>query len=109
MIESQLQLLAPQDRGALEAASLVGTVFSVTEAARAGGSEIEELEAAFENLARYKRIVRRTSPHFADGGEAYYEFTNSLYRDVLCGQPTRRLRARRAETRRAPAPSQTMV
>jgi DNA-binding response OmpR family regulator len=109
MIESQLQLLAPQDRRALEAASLVGAVFGVADAARAGGSEIEELEAALENLARYKRMVRRTSPHFADGGEAYYEFTNSLYRDVLCGQPTRGLRARRAETRRAPAPSQTMV
>jgi DNA-binding winged helix-turn-helix (wHTH) protein/predicted ATPase len=109
IIESQLQRLAPQHRHALEAASLVGLVFSAADAARASASEVEDLEAVFEDLAGRKRILRSVRPQLADGGEAYYEFINSLYRDMLCGQPRRGLRARRAETRFAPAPSQTVA
>jgi DNA-binding response OmpR family regulator len=109
IIESQLQRLAPQHRRALEAASLAVSVFSAADAAGQGGNEIEELEAVFEDLATRKRILRRVRPHLADGGRAYYEFINSLYRDMLCGQPRPGLRARRAETRFAPAPSQAVA
>lgn len=87
VIESQLQRLAPEERRALAAASLVGSMFTVAEAAGlcGDGSDLQALEPVFEGLARGTRILRRARTQPFKDGAPCYEFTNVLYRKVLHG------------------------
>src|SRR6202011_4165217 len=85
VIESQIDQLNAEEQQSLEAASVMGTIFSSAVAAKAANLNEEEFENICERLSRRHQIVRSLHPqHLAEGGlSENYEFEHALYREVL--------------------------
>jgi DNA-binding winged helix-turn-helix (wHTH) protein len=85
MIEIQIDGLSREQRRGLEAASVVGTLFSAAVSAPAAGMDVEEFETLCEGLSRRHYIVRSADrQEFPDGSSSdRYEFVHALYREVL--------------------------
>lgn len=85
LIERQLERLPPEDRTLLEAASVVGMVF--TAAATNAGVEhnAEDVETRLADLARNRQFIRMHGiAEWPDGTiTAQFAFIHDLYREVL--------------------------
>lgn len=91
VIETRLDRLGDAARHLMEAASVVGVVFSVRAVAAALGLDLEHAERECEQLRRDLQILRR--PESATTSDLY-QFTHSLYREALVRAipPARRAR-----------------
>ncbi len=85
MIERQLETLAPDDRQALEAASVMGSEFSIAGVATALQCDAEALDDRFEALAWKGHFIHAAGvEEWPDGTiSGRYRFVHALYRDVL--------------------------
>lgn len=85
MIESQIDQLNAEEQQSLEAASVMGTIFSGPVTAKAANLNAEEFENICERLSRRHQIVRSLHPQQLAGGglSESYEFAHALYREVL--------------------------
>jgi DNA-binding winged helix-turn-helix (wHTH) protein/predicted ATPase len=85
MIERQLDRLASDDRQLLEAASVVGAVFSAAAVAAALGQPVERAEERLGELGRRGSFVRAGDrQRWPDGTESDgYVFIHALYQNVL--------------------------
>jgi tetratricopeptide (TPR) repeat protein len=99
MIERQVEALAPDDRQALEAASVVGAEFSVAAVAAAIQGDVEALDERCEGLAWTGHFLHAAGvEEWPDGTVAgRYRFVHALYRDVVADRVTesRRIRLHR--------------
>jgi DNA-binding winged helix-turn-helix (wHTH) protein len=96
MIEVQIERLSAEEQRALEWASVEGALFTAKVSAAAAGLQQEEFEELCEELSRRQQIVRAAgSRRFPDGSVApQFEFSHTLYRDVLYGRQSSGRRAR---------------
>jgi predicted ATPase len=85
MIERQLESLTPEERQALEAASVMGTQFSIAAVAAALQIDAEPLDDRCEGLAwKGHFILAAGVEEWPDGTiSGRYRFVHALYRDVL--------------------------
>jgi tetratricopeptide (TPR) repeat protein len=85
MIERQLETLTPEERHALEAASVAGAQFSIAAVAAALQTDAEALDDRCEGLAwKGFFIVATGVEEWPDGTiSGRYRFVHALYRDVL--------------------------
>jgi DNA-binding winged helix-turn-helix (wHTH) protein len=85
VIEGQIDQLNTEEQQSLEAASVMGTIFSSAVAARAANLNTEAFENTCERLSRRHQIVRSLHPQqLAEGGlSETYGFVHALYREVL--------------------------
>jgi tetratricopeptide (TPR) repeat protein len=85
MIERQLETLTPEERQALEAASVVGAQFSIAAVGAALRTDPEALDDRCEGLAWKGFFILATGvEEWPDGTiSGRYRFVHSLYRDVL--------------------------
>ena len=85
MIDRQIETLAPEDRLALEAASVAGSAFEVAAVAAALDADAGALDDRFEGLAWRGQFVRAAGlaewPDGTVGGR--YHFIHALYQNVL--------------------------
>jgi tetratricopeptide (TPR) repeat protein len=85
MIDRQIETLAPEDRLALEAASVAGSAFEVAAVAAALDADLSALDDRFEGLAWRGQFVRAAGlaewPDGTVGGR--YHFIHALYQNVL--------------------------
>ena len=84
-VERELDELAPDERQAIEAASVVGVEFSLWLAAHAAGIDALALEPVLEMLARRRTlIVREGVVELARGVfSPLYRFTHGLYQEIV--------------------------
>jgi tetratricopeptide (TPR) repeat protein len=84
-IERQLETLSPEDRQALEAASVVGAEFSIAAVAAALQADAEALDDRCERLAWKGHFIHAAGvEEWPDGTiSGRYRFVHALYRDVL--------------------------
>jgi DNA-binding winged helix-turn-helix (wHTH) protein len=85
LIEGQIGHLNTEEQQSLEAASVMGTIFSSATAARAANLNTEAFESICGRLSRRHQIVRSLHPQqLAEGGVSEtYGFVHALYREVL--------------------------
>ena len=85
MIERQLETLTPDDRQALEAASVMGAQFSIAAVATALQTDADALDDRCEGLAWTGHFVQAAGvEEWPDGTiSGRYRFVHALYRDVL--------------------------
>jgi tetratricopeptide (TPR) repeat protein len=85
MIDRQIEALAPEDRAALEAASVAGATFEVAAVAAALETDPGEVDDRFEGLAWRGQFVRATGlAEWPDGTvSGSYRFVHTLYQNVL--------------------------
>jgi len=85
MIERHLETLTPDDRQALEAASVVGAQFSIAAVASALQADADVLDDRCEGLAWTGHFVQAAGvEEWPDGTiSGRYRFVHALYRDVL--------------------------
>jgi predicted ATPase len=95
MIEMQIDRLDAADQRLLEAASLIGVIFSAWAAAAALDGDLEDIEDQYEKLTRRLHFLHPAGhDELPDGTQsASYMFAHGLYREVL--------RARQSPARRA--------
>lgn len=107
LIEKQLARLAPEERAALEAASVVGQAFSAAAVAAALGQAPETVDECCEDLADLGQLVEGAgSVEWPDGTvSGRYRFRHALYVDVLRDRipPTRLARMHRLVAERIEA------
>lgn len=96
MIEAQIRRLAPREQAALEAASVVGTAFSVRVGACAAEIQADDFEDLCDAIQREHNLLKPSGFQSFPNGERSrrYAFFHALYRDVFL----RRLTARRKAT-----------
>jgi len=97
MIEMQIDRLDAADQRLLEAASLIGVIFSAWAAAAALDGDLEEIEDQYEKLARRLHFLHPAGhDELPDGTQsASYVFAHGLYREVLRSRQSPSRRARR--------------
>src|SRR5262245_59474619 len=85
MIERQLETLGPEDRQALEVASIMGEEFSIAAVATALQADAEALDDRCEGLAWIGHFIHAAGvEEWPDGTiSGRYRFVHALYRDVL--------------------------
>jgi hypothetical protein len=85
MIERQLETLAPEERLALESASVEGVEFSIAAVAAALQTDVDALDDRCEGLAWKGLFILSTGvEEWPDGTiSGRYRFLHALYRDVL--------------------------
>ncbi len=85
MIERQLEALSPDDRQALEVASVMGDRFSIAAVATALDVDAQTLDDRCEGLAWKGHFIRTAGiEEWPDGTiSGRYRFVHALYRDVL--------------------------
>jgi DNA-binding winged helix-turn-helix (wHTH) protein/tetratricopeptide (TPR) repeat protein len=85
MIEQNVERLYPNERAALEAATVAGTEFSAVAVATALERPITEIEACCAGLARQQQLIQSVGTgEWPDGTlSATFRFLHGLYRDVL--------------------------
>ncbi|HEX7173068.1 MAG TPA: adenylate/guanylate cyclase domain-containing protein, partial [Candidatus Limnocylindria bacterium] len=93
LIASRLDALAPDDRGLLQDASVLGQVFSAEALAAVTGSEIVALTPRLRDLVRRELLDVETDPRSPERGQ--YRFVQSLIREVAYGTLARRERRSR--------------
>jgi tetratricopeptide (TPR) repeat protein len=108
MIDRQLESLLPDDRQALETASVMGAQFSIAAVATALETDEEALDERCEGLAWKGHFIQAAGiEEWPDGTvSGRYRFVHALYRDVLYDRvaPARRVRLhRRIAERKAAA------
>jgi DNA-binding winged helix-turn-helix (wHTH) protein/tetratricopeptide (TPR) repeat protein len=84
LMDIQIDRLKSSEQRILEAASLVGVQFAVGAVAHALELTTDEIDAACEELAKQKRLLRFvTSESWPDGSiQPHYSFAHALYRDA---------------------------
>jgi len=84
IIEAQIDRLTPQERRVLEVASVAGMDFSAAAVAAALDTDLENIEACCEELARRGQFLRAQGvDEWPDGTvAARYEFMHSLYQQA---------------------------
>jgi len=99
MIEARLERLSPQERHALEFASVAPTSFSARLLSHALGLDPTSVENLLDDLARVHRVIRWVATATLPDGalSERYEFVHALYRQVLY---ERQLPGRRAAIHR---------
>ena len=95
LIAARLDMLAPERKGLLQDAAVLGKVFWAGALAAMGKHDEREVELALHELSRkeFVRPARRSSME----GESEYAFWHILVRDVAYGQIPRAARARKHE------------
>jgi hypothetical protein len=90
MIEAQIERLSAEEQRALEAASVVGTVFAARVAAAAVSLDPDQLGELYHSLTRRRQMLRAAgAQHFPDGSVSpRYEFMHALYRETLYKRQT---------------------
>ena len=88
LLRRRLQALPPAVYRVLEAASVVGTVFTVAAVAAGSQAPVEDVEAVCEGLAAQQHLLNdvglRVWPDGTSGGR--YRFQHALYQQVLYDQ-----------------------
>ncbi|HEY0992424.1 MAG TPA: AAA family ATPase, partial [Kofleriaceae bacterium] len=96
LIDIQLDLLSDEEQRVLEAASLVGAVFSTGPVAAALAMEVERVDDLCDALARRALFIRRQASEETPDGGLYsrYAVTHALVQEVCeeRGSPARRQR-----------------
>ena len=99
MIEKQIDRLADEEQGVLEAASVAGVEFPALAVAAGIEIDLARSESICDGLARRGQFLRPTGVRGLPDGTvtARYEFIHPLYQDVLYHRvpPARRLRLHR--------------
>ena len=90
VIASRIDLLAPEDKELLQAASVVGKVFWSGAVAFATGKSADELDSSLRRLSRKELIRRARRSSIRDQDE--YSFWHDLVADVSYGQIPRQFR-----------------
>ena len=93
LIASRLDGLAPEDRGLLQDASVLGQVFSADALAAVTGTDAEALAPRLRDLVRRELVDVETDPRSPERGQ--YRFVQSLIREVAYGTLARRERRSR--------------
>ena len=85
MIEQQIEGLGPEEKSALEAASIAGEEFAAAAVAAALGAPVEDVETALRAELRRGRFLRAvgSADVGADGFSERYCFAHALHRDVF--------------------------
>jgi len=85
LIESRIERLSDGERRALEAASVVGVLFSTAVSATAANMDAENFEYLCEGVLRRHQLVRSAElQEFPDGtASGCYEFAHALYREAF--------------------------
>jgi predicted ATPase len=104
IVERYVAQLTPDQRSALEVASVCGPEFRLSTVARVLGRDVAALAAPWAELTRGRRWLRDTSSSRSwDADRAHYSFRHSLYREVLYKRLDRlarsELRSRVADSR----------
>lgn len=94
MIETQIRRLTPPQQAALEAASVVGSGFSIRVGACAADMDEDDFDELCDVVSRGHRLLRPAGFQcFPDGERSQcYEFFHALYRDVFMRRLTPRRR-----------------
>jgi predicted ATPase len=97
MIELEMERVSVEEQRLLEAGSLVGMVFPVWAAAAALDTAAEDLEEAYDLLARRVHFLERAGQDDLPDGTraAFYVFAHGLYREVLYQRQPAAVRSRR--------------
>jgi predicted ATPase len=84
-IEQHLAQLSDEDQALLEAASVVGSTFTVAAVAAGVAQASETLEARYTALARQGRFIRASGTEIWPDGTvtACYQFIHALYHEVV--------------------------
>jgi DNA-binding NtrC family response regulator/tetratricopeptide (TPR) repeat protein len=94
LIEHQVDRLASEDQGLLEAASVAGSVFAAATVTAALGAELTGTEARLAELARRGAFLQASgTAEWPDGTTSgIYAFRHALYEEVIYGRvsPARR-------------------
>ena len=95
LVETQLDLLSPDERCVLEVASVAGVAFSAAAVATVLKQEIMHVEKQCEQLARRHRFLQaECRGNLLERRESgRYRFVHSLYREVIYSQLTAGQRA----------------
>lgn len=95
MIETQIERLAPSQQAALEAASVVGSGFSIRVGACAADMAPDDFDELCDAIHRGHNLLKPTGLQGFPNGERSqrYEFFHSLYRDVFLRRLTPRRKA----------------
>jgi predicted ATPase len=93
LIAARLDTIAPQRKGLLQDAAVVGTVFWAGSLAAMGGRDPAGIRVDLEELAR-RAFIRRARGSSVDG-EVEYAFWHALTREVAYGQLPRTARVRK--------------
>jgi predicted ATPase len=112
IVNDRIQRLTSDERRLLEAAIVIGQTFSAAAVAAAVGTDVEQVERAFDSLAYRHQFLARADAAEAAGADvtASYAFLHSLYASVLYDRlpPHSRVALHRAiagiSNRRRPAP-----
>jgi predicted ATPase len=84
IVERYAAQLTPDQRSALEVASVCGPEFRLSTVARVLGRDVAALAAPWAELTRGKRWLRDApSSRLAEADETRYSFRHALYREVL--------------------------
>jgi AAA ATPase domain len=85
IVDDRAHQLTGDERRLLEAASVAGQTFPAAVVAAAVGTDVEQVERAFDSLARRHQFVARVDAAEAAGADvtASYAFLHSLYASVL--------------------------
>ena len=82
-VATELARLPADSRALLEAASVVGVLFSAHELATGVPMRAEEVERRLEELARRGSLVRRVGRQAAEGTGARFGFVHAVYRRIV--------------------------
>jgi len=105
IVERYVAQLTPDQRSALEAASVCGPQFRLSTVARVLGREVGALAASWVELTRDKRWLREASANRpGDADEPLFLFRHAMYREIL---HKRMGRVTRSELQRRAADSRT--
>jgi DNA-binding winged helix-turn-helix (wHTH) protein len=85
IVDRYVEQLRPDQRSALEAASICGVEFQPSTVAHVLAADVASVAHACDELVRSRRWLQELSPAGqATGAEPRYAFRHSIYRDVIC-------------------------